>query len=580
MAWKAEPMSMPPANLAQAWTDAVDVASVGEHCRFRVEAGRLRRGLFVTELDRPWLDTPFLIQGFLADSEIEVKTLKRYCRYVYVDLERSDPAVASAVRAGGRFDPVVPPIAAHDEADDGSPRCGSDETGAAALDCDTGVATADPAGEPITLTGAGANGTARPASAGRAYKVRADVRISPETRQRFRSLVRGVATKQTPQESEESLAQRALARVRGLFGSGDENGDRANGEARHAIPAEVARLLAPGTKTSFYEDRHDASTELPRARQAFTLADEALSALAQDIRAGRVPHLDQVGEAVDRTVESICNTPDALLWVVQMREESEQTYQQGVRVALYLITLGRQLGLPRPQLNALGMVGMLADIGKTRLPRALLDKPGMLNPAEYSIVKEHVRLGLEALSVGKPLAREVELGIAQHHERLDGSGYPKGLKGDEISLFGRMAAIADCFAALSAPRAYANPLAAQDALMSLYQWADTSFHGVLVEQFVQAIGVFPVGSLVELSSGEVAVVVSHHRLHRLEPKVLLLTWPDKRMLPTQIEIDLLNQSPVSGAKPLRVMRGLPSGAYGLKLRDYYADGTSVPKSSH
>jgi HD-GYP domain-containing protein (c-di-GMP phosphodiesterase class II) len=127
-----------------------------------------------------------------------------------------------------------------------------------------------------------------------------------------------------------------------------------------------------------------------------------------------------------------------------------------VKVSLYLIALGRHLGFPRRELSNLGMIGMLADVGKTRLPHALLEKPGMLTPAEYNVVKEHVRLGLEALLPSVALAPAIIQGIAQHHERLDGSGYPKGLKGDEIGIYGRMAAIADSFAALITARAYAN----------------------------------------------------------------------------------------------------------------------------
>jgi hypothetical protein len=132
-----------------------------------------------------------------------------------------------------------------------------------------------------------------------------------------------------------------------------------------------------------------------------------------------------------------------------------------------------------------------------------------------------------------------------------------------------MAAIADSFAALITPRAYANALAPQDALMNLYEWAGTSFHGPLVEQFVQAVGVFPVGSMVELSSGEVAVVVAHNRVRRLEPRVLVLTCPDKTPLGQPIERDLLAQAKQTSGTRLRIVRGLAAGAYGLKLRDYY-----------
>ena len=543
-------------SISDTWKDAINVAPVDDRYRVRLDVGRLRRGLFVVELDRPWLDTPFLIHGFLVDSDIELKTLQRYCRHVFVDTNRSDPATIGKILERMTIAPEASArIVVHAQPDDGNAL-------AEAAEPDTRTLSEPPA-ELGDLS--------RPSAARRAYKVRADVQISRETRERFRSLVRDGASP-GPAAEGGTLARRTLTRVRSLFGSGNARGGGVDAGQR-VPPPEIAKLLAPGTRAVFYPDRHDPATELPRARRAFEHCDGALCAVVADIRSGRVPKLAPVGEAVARMIESVCDNPDALLWVAQMREEHGEAYQPGVRVALYLITFGRQLGLPRPSLAELGMIGMLADVGKVRLPRALLEKPGMLNPAEYSIIKEHVRLGLEALSPTGALARSVERGIAEHHERLDGSGYPKGLSGDEISLFGRMAAIADCFAALSAPRAYANPLAAQDALMNLYQWADTSFQGVLVEQFVQAIGVFPVGSLIELSSGEVAVVVAHNRGRHLEPRVLLLTCPDKRGLPTPIEIDLAQSTLNAGGKPLRAMRGLPSSAYGLKLRDYYADGS-------
>ena len=186
-------------------------------------------------------------------------------------------------------------------------------------------------------------------------------------------------------------------------------------------------------------------------------------------------------------------------------------------------------------------------------------------------MKEHVDLAMEVLANGPKLPDAVTAGIAQHHERIDGSGYPKGLKGSEIGIYGKMAAIADSFAALITPRAYANASAPQDALMNLYEWSGTSFHEPMVEQFVQAIGVFPVGSMIELTTGEVGVVVAHNRIRRLEPKVLVLSNPDKSPLAQPLERDLFKEGKAKGSKPLRITRGLPSGAYGFKLRDYYLD---------
>jgi hypothetical protein len=166
------------------------------------------------------------------------------------------------------------------------------------------------------------------------------------------------------------------------------------------------------------------------------------------------------------------------------------------------------------------------------------------------------------------LPPEVVLGIGQHHERLDGSGYPDGLVLNQISIYGRMAAIADNFSALTTPRVYSKTRSPQDAMMSLYEWSGTLFHEPLVEQFVQAVGVFPVGSLVELSSGEAAIIVAHNRARRLEPKVLVITGKDKAPLAKPVERDLLRLDPDVGER-LRIARGLPAGGFGIKVRDYF-----------
>ncbi|MDT3679324.1 MAG: HD-GYP domain-containing protein [Burkholderiaceae bacterium] len=502
--------------------------------RYQIPVERLQEGMFVVELDRPWLDTPFLLQGFLVDSRIELDRLRRYCQYVYVDLDLSHSALADAIREAELRDESAAPAAS-------SPT---------PLHFDTVLDE---------------KSTARPAAV-RPVRIRADVKISRQTRERFRDFIRATAIA-TPQAPHDSTWRRALDWLHPGGRSRAANRTRNSTTARR--PALDIRL-PKGIELHRYADRTQVEAELPRAREAFGIGARALDALVADVRQGRVPDVQQVSGAVDQIVESMVENPDALMWVARLREESVLTYQHGVKVALYLVALGRHLGFPRPELANLGMIGMLADVGKTRLPNALLEKPGMLAPAEYNIVKEHVRLGLDALASSVQLAPAIVEGIAQHHERLDGSGYPKGLRGDEIGIYGRMSAIADSFAALITARAYANACAPQDALMNLYEWAGTSFHESLVEQFVQAVGIFPVGSFVELSSGEVAAVLAHNRVRRLEPRVLVLTAPDKTPLPEPFERNLLHRSKTADTVRVRIVRGLAAGAYGLRLRDYYA----------
>jgi HD-GYP domain-containing protein (c-di-GMP phosphodiesterase class II) len=535
--------------------DAVTLITASR--RYQVAASDLKLGMFVSELDRPWLDTPFLLQGFLADSQVEIDTLRKYCAYVYVDLEQSSPDVADVIRRSEVHTDTPPPPDRRSQRAP-APRPAATEPSSAGKGRAPPVAVGQaPAPE-------------RRKSAPRVYKTRADVRISSDTRNRFRAFVRATATGRSRDDAADSgVVGRAMAWLRGRFAAPAPTPKRRSSPAGDPASRDsVKAWLPPDIKLTTYTDTHSVEQELPRARSTFGRSEDVLKAVASDIKVGKIPQVAEVSSAVDDMVDSMIDNPDALMWVGRLRDEDVNTYNHGVKVALYLIALGRQLGLPKKDLSHLGLIGMLADVGKIKLPRALLDKPGMLAPSEYGLIKEHVRLGLEVIRTSGTIPPEVELGIAQHHERLDGSGYPNALKGNDISIYGRMAAIADSFAALITPRAYANASAPQDALMNLYEWAGTSFHEPLVEQFVQAVGVFPVGSLVELSSGEIAVVVAHNRVRRLEPRVLVLTWPDKSSLATPIERDLLTQAKSSNGR-LRIIRGLPAGAYGLRMRDYF-----------
>ena len=540
--------------------------------RYQVAVEDLRLGMFVVELDRPWLDTPFLLQGFLVDSQVELDTLVKYCDYVYVDLEMSSPAVTDLIRRveirAQALEPQTLPMADRPIA-------------VSAMKAKLGGASGSPAPaetrkprpdhRPAAAGAAGAGGVdeivaraaAPSADAKRRFRPRADVKISQLTRQRFRNFVRQTADARKTDEP--SLLERLVGPLLGLFGRGHAV------NSGSSAPAVTADLLPAGVVQTFHEQRRAMLEELPRARQAFSQGEATLAEVMVDIRSGKAPQLEAIAGAVDGMVESMLDNPDALMWIARLREEDINTYNHGVKVALYLVALGRHLGFPKSELAYLGQIGMLADIGKTKLPRAILEKPGMLTPAEFSLVKEHVDLAMEVLANGPKLPAAVTAGIAQHHERIDGSGYPKGLKGSEIGIYGKMAAISDSFAALITPRAYANASAPQDALMNLYEWSGTSFHEPMVEQFVQAIGVFPVGSMIELTSGEVGVVVAHNRIRRLEPKVLVLSNPDKSPLAQPLERDLFKEGKAKGSKPLRITRGLPSGAYGFKLRDYYLD---------
>jgi HD-GYP domain-containing protein (c-di-GMP phosphodiesterase class II) len=357
----------------------------------------------------------------------------------------------------------------------------------------------------------------------------------------------------------DSLRNLVRGRGKGLPSRASESADE----------AQRASLLPPSVKVTIYPDIEPVEAEISPARAAYERSSEMLRKLAADVWAGHPVEIARVEEVVEEMVESMVRNPDALMWVARLREKDMTTYTHGLQVAVYLVAFGRHLGFPRAELAQLGTIGLLLDIGKIRLPRTLLDKSGRLSPEEFDTVKRHVDMGLEILSVTPNWPPDVLEGIAQHHERMNGSGYPRGLKGESIGIFGRMAGIADCFAAMTKARPYAEAVSSYEALRSISSWGGDYFHEPLTEQFVQAIGVFPVGSLVELSSGEVAVVVSHNKVRRLKPRVLLLTGPDKSPSAYPIMVDLLYDPLLGGEEPAFIRRSLPTGAYGLNPRDNY-----------
>ncbi|MBW6494219.1 MAG: HD-GYP domain-containing protein [Burkholderiaceae bacterium] len=510
--------------------------------RYRITVQHLALGMFVVELDRPWTDTPFVMQGFQIKAPEAVQTLALYCQYVYVDLELSRNGMAATIRAAEAASRPVIKLPLRSQSLRDAPGLAGLEQ---ALHENRAIRS-------------------------RPHDSRATLEVKRSTSKRF-ATVFGMPPDQAPGAEGKSWLGEAVDFVARIMVP--TKNTKRHKSARNASSgdqlAEIRKLLPPSVELEPYPEVGDVKEELPRASLTFQESEATINALINDIRNGREVKVQNVGQVVENIVDSMISNPDAMMWVAKLRDEDLYTYNHGVKVALYMVALGRHLGLPRSELSHLGMIGMLADVGKTKLPRALLDKPGVFSPEEFEKIKNHVEFGLEVLTANGDLPEEVRAGIAQHHERLDGSGYPHGLEGEQIGIYGRIAGLSDCFAALVSTRPYANPSPPQKALMNLYQWSGVSFHEPLVEQFVQAIGIFPVGSTVELSSGEVAVVLAHNRVRRLEPKVLVLTSADKTALAKPFTRNLLEHTYDREGRTLRIVRGLPTGAFGLKTRDYY-----------
>lgn len=318
-----------------------------------------------------------------------------------------------------------------------------------------------------------------------------------------------------------------------------------------------------------YQDTKPFDQAIGEASHAYEEIQATVDAVMVGLSEKREIAVESLRAAAMEMVDSVAANPEAMLWLTRMRERNMRTFEHSIEVAVYLVTFGRHLGFPREHLERFCLVGLLLDIGMTRIDSAVLDKRGKLLPAELAEVRRHVAYGLDILAGLPSVDADVRDAIAQHHERWDGSGYPRGLIGEEAGFAGRMAGIADTFAALTRERPHAQPLSAFHAMKVILGGAGTAFPEAMVEQFVQAIGLFPVGSLVELSTGHVAAVVSHNKIRRLKPRVLVLASPDKEVLEMPYEINLFRDPKAIDGTPIRILRGLPAGAYGIRSADYF-----------
>lgn len=268
-------------------------------------------------------------------------------------------------------------------------------------------------------------------------------------------------------------------------------------------------------------------------------------------------------------VDSMIRNPDAFTWLSRLRRSNDYDYHHAISTSIWGIALGRHLGLPREQLLHLGSAGLMLDVGKLRLPSSLIEKPGPYNETERKIMRKHVAHGLDIVSRIRGVSSEVLSMVKQHHERHDGSGYPEGLGGVSIPLGGRIMGLVDCYAAITADRPYAKALSPHEVVRMLYEWRDADFQAELIEQFIQVIGVYPVGTLVELSTGQVAVVIAQHRTRRLRPKVMLVLDASKRPYADYDVVDLKSVRYAADGQALNIERCLEPDAHGIDSASLY-----------
>lgn len=322
--------------------------------------------------------------------------------------------------------------------------------------------------------------------------------------------------------SEAQVQKVAAAGVREVYidtTRGDDVDDAPTAdEARAALDREmVAAALAPATAP-----RVPAAGEMPQARRVLGAATTIVRKVMADTRLGHQVEVEAVGQAVERLTGSILRNRGALLSLCRMKTKDDYTFLHSVSVGALLIAFCRDMGTGADAMRDAGIGGMLHDIGKVRVPEGVLNKPGRLTDGEFAAMKLHVvhsRRMLEA-TPGIPVAAIEVAGL--HHERHDGSGYPDGLAGDAIARIGQMAAICDVYDAITSDRVYHKGLQPTAALRKIFEWSRFHFNPELTQAFLRCIGIYPVGALVMLESGRLALVVDQHEGSLLQPLVRVI----------------------------------------------------------
>lgn len=426
----------------------------------RVPAAQVQIGMFVAELDRPWLGTPFLLQGFEVRSKRQIRTLMDCCQHVYVLKE-------------------------------GAPRNGLRE------------------GAPS-----------------KAPEVQAP-KTQPSPRKNVGALLPGARVRTQPQP------QRSLVRSR-----------------------------AP------YEAQKPVRLEHEEARKVLDAGRVNVKGLLHAARTGQMLDTAVAEDAVEACVHSILRNPDAMIWMSRIKNRNEYTAEHCLNVCILAIAFGRHLRMAEDDLHLLGLCGLLHDVGKMHIPSEILDKPGRLTADEFAIMKTHTVLGHEILQRQSGSLPELALNVVlNHHERPDGKGYPRGLHEREIAEFTRIISVVDAYDAITSNRCYAPELPAADAQKIIFRCRGTQFDEQIALQFIQAIGPYPPGSVVELHNGMVGIVLSGKLNFRHLPTVLVLRDADKQpMAEHTVDLDLTDTGALG--KEFLIKRTLTDGTYGISLRDF------------
>ena len=321
--------------------------------------------------------------------------------------------------------------------------------------------------------------------------------------------------------------------------------------------------------TVVYKEVTPVEKELVVAKEVYSAVEKGIQASLESVRTTGELDPKPLTTAVGSMTRSIERNPDAMMLLFSIKQKGGEEFNRAVDTSIHMTTFGRFLQFPGERLEMLGLAGLLLDIGKTKLPDAILHKKDALTAEEYELTKAHVMHSVELIRAAPGLPKGLDEVVLQHHERQDGSGYPRGLKGRQITIDGAIAGLVNSYSALTSKRGYAEQESPSNALSKLHKVRGKLFHEALVEQFIQCIGIYPVGSTVELNTGEVGIVIAQNLVRRLQPRVMVVLDASWKPIKPQVILDLIKEPKATADEPYRIRRTLPRDRLPINPEEFF-----------
>ncbi|MFQ5457531.1 MAG: HD-GYP domain-containing protein [Myxococcota bacterium] len=305
-----------------------------------------------------------------------------------------------------------------------------------------------------------------------------------------------------------------------------------------------------------------------RAREVYDRSLTVVFDLMSELRMGRIPSGEEASTVISEMTDVVLKDKDALLALTMLKGYDDYTYVHSVNVGILCLAFAAHMGLEGDEMRAVGLAGMLHDVGKVRTAEEIIKKPGSLTEEEMAIMKKHPVLGAEIVSRMKSVSHEAHEMILMHHVKYNHKGYPTLEEGRDVHPYSMAIALADCYDALTTLRPYQKPRPATDAVKLMRKLAGKDLDPDMLERFIDMLGAYPAGSYVRLSSNEIGVVISPNNLDVGLPKVKIVTDDTGALLAEPVEVDLAGNGQQAGEETRMVVSGANPILYGIDPAKY------------